>query len=57
MTPKEKRIDKLINRFYGKTLFFEDLPLTVQKTVDSKGESAWMDAQRLLNDNFNQSLT
>ena len=52
MTTKEKRIDKLINRFYGITLFFEDLPIHVQKEVDAKGESAWMDAGRLLHDHF-----
>ena len=52
MTTREKRIDKLINRFYGITVSFEDLPLPVQKAVDTKGESAWSDAQRLLGDNF-----
>jgi hypothetical protein len=53
MNTKEKRIDKLINRFYGEALFFDDLPLQVQKEVDAKGESAWMDAERLLGDNYN----
>ena len=50
MSPREKRIDKLINRFYGEALFFDDLPLQVQKEVNAKGESAWMDAERLLGD-------
>ena len=54
MSPREKRIDKLINRFYGEALFFDDLPLQAQKEVDAKGESAWMDAERLLGDNYNK---
>ena len=33
MTTREKRIDKLINRFYGEALFFDDLPLQAQKEV------------------------
>ena len=51
MSPREKKVDKLINKFYGTMIFFDDLPPHVQKAVDAIGESAWSDAGRLLHDN------
>ena len=39
MSPREKRINKLINKFYGVVFSFEDLPVCLQKLVNKKGES------------------
>ena len=52
MSPREKGINKLINKFYGIVFSFEDLPVYLQKLVNKKGESAWMDAQRLLGEKW-----